>query len=284
MDVYNEFDLTNSNTYRIKSTASKVFFPSNKNDIIEIFNLSNSKKVIFGNGSNIILSKEYYEDLEIVFIKSNLEKYALQGNRIISEAGISMKKLSQIALHESLSGLEFFYDIPGTLGGAIIMNAGASGEDISSLIDEVEFFQINKKRFYKIKGKEVKWAYRQSSFSETDCLLYRASLKLRKGQFHAILDKMTENYTIRHIKQPREFPNAGSVFKRPEGFYVGKIIDELELKGYSLGGAKISEKHGGFIINFNEAIGSDIIGIIDIVKKKVFEKYNIELELEQRII
>ena len=147
MDVYNEFDLTNSNTYRIKSTASKVFFPSNKNDIIEIFNLSNSKKVIFGNGSNIILSKEYYEDLEIVFIKSNLEKYALQGNRIISEAGISMKKLSQIALHESLSGLEFFYDIPGTLGGAIIMNAGASGEDISSLIDEVEFFQINKKRF-----------------------------------------------------------------------------------------------------------------------------------------
>lgn len=285
MIIHKNFDLTQFNSYRIKSHCKTAYFPENIDDVIKFYK-NKEPFVLIGSGHNIILSKAYY-DVNFLIFNGNFNKFDIDCSKgiICAEAGITMLELSKKALKYSLTGLEIFYDIPSSLGGAVVMNAGAGGEEIKDLIIKVEYLDLEDFKVKELTKEEIGFEFRNSYFQKNnDKIILKAWLKLEKGSADAIEDKMETLKKLRWEKQPKEFPNAGSVFKRPKGFYVGSIIEELGLKGYTFGGAKIPQKHAGFIINFNNATGQDILKIIDTVKEKVLKKYNLDLEVEQRII
>lgn len=285
MRVYSNFDLTEYNSYRIEARCRTAFFPETEIDIIELYK-TNKDFLILGSGHNIIFSKNYY-DTDFIIFNGNYNKtnVNLETNTIEAEAGVSMFELSELALDNSLSGIEIFYDIPSSLGGAIVMNAGASGEEIKDVLIKVRYLDLTDIKIKIINKEDLSFEYRNSFFQKnTNKVVLKAWLQLQTKEKAEIKHKMEITKSQRWAKQPREFPNAGSVFKRPKGYYVGTIIDELGLKGYAVGGAKVSEKHGGFIISFNNATGTDILNIIDEIRKRVRIKYKLDLEVEQRII
>lgn len=284
MKKFNDFDLTKYNSYNLKSFCSQAFFPDNEEDVINFLKLYN-KYYLIGSGHNIILAKQYYEVPFLIF-HNNFNAISLLGDDIlVIEAGATMLDVSEFALANSLSGLEMFYDIPSSLGGAIYMNAGAGGEEIKDILITVRYYDLVDFTVKEMSNDLIEFDYRNSFFQKNkNKIILKASLKLKKSNKEEIKNKMETIKKQRWIKQPREFPNAGSAFKRPKGFYVGQIMQDLNLRGYSIGGAKISEKHGGFIVNFNNATGDDIIKLINFVKSKVFEKFGINLEVEQRVI
>lgn len=284
MKKFNDFDLTKYNSYNLKSFCSQAFFPDNEEDVINFFKHYNKYHLI-GSGHNIILAKQYYEVPFLIF-NNNFNAISLLGDDIlVIEAGATMLEVSEFALANSLTGLEMFYDIPSSLGGAIYMNAGAGGEEIKDILIKVRYYDLVDFKVKEMSTDLIDFDYRNSFFQKNkNKIVLNASLKLKKSNKEEIKNKMETIKKQRWSKQPREFPNAGSAFKRPKGFYVGKIMQDLNLRGYSIGGAKISEKHGGFIVNFNNATGDDIIKLINFVKSKVFEKFGINLEVEQRVI
>ncbi len=287
MKIFENFDLSLFNSYQIRAICSKIYFPENELDFIEIYSKYNNgkKKIIIGAGNNIIFSKDYYEE-EFICIGKGFSQIKLEGeNTVIADAGVHTKELCDFALLNELSGVEVFYDIPSSVGGAVVMNAGASGEEIKDILIRVKYLDLKDLAIKEICKNEINFEYRNSFFQKNnDKIVLEAVLQLNRGKYIEIYNKMEEIKAARWLKQPRKFPNAGSVFKRPKGYYVGALIDELNLKGFSIGGAKISEKHGGFIVNFNNAKGIDMINIINEVKQRVFDKYKIDLEVEQRII
>jgi len=283
MIIHKDFDLTMYNSYRIRSTSHKAIFPEHENDFIEIFR--NEKNIILlGSGHNIILSKEYYEET-FVIVHQCFNHINIEGTCVEVEAGAWMTDVASAVQERGLSGLEVFYDIPSSLGGAIVMNAGASGEEIKDVLVKVRYLDLDDFQIKEILKDEMSFEYRNSFFQRnTNKIVLKAWLNLTLTDREIVKNKMELIKEQRWAKQPKEFPNAGSVFKRPKGFYVGAMIDELKLKGYSVGGAKISEKHGGFIVNFNDAKGQDIIDIINEVKRQVLDRFQVDLEVEQRII
>lgn len=285
MRIENNFDLTDSNSYRVKAKCKRVFFPECETDFISIYkeNLEN-KKILLGGGFNIILSKLFYEE-DFVMVGEHFSKYFINNNEIEAEAGIDLKTLSEVALSEGLSGLEMFYDIPSSLGGAVVMNAGASGEEIKDLLIRVRYLDLADMTIKDILKKDMGFSYRNSLFQKiSNKIVLKAWLKLKKGTPKLIEHKMESIKEARWAKQPKDFPNAGSVFKRPKDHFVGAMIDELGLKGFSIGGAKVSEKHGGFIVNYNDAKGEDILNLIGEIKSRVLKRFGVDLVVEQRII
>ena len=284
MKIVSDLDLTSYNSYRIPAVCKRAFFPESEAEIQQIFQeYPETKKIIIGSGHNIIFSKDRYEDDFIIF-SGNFEKVICEDDKISAESGVSMLDLSNVALSYSLSGLELFYDIPSSLGGAIVMNAGASGEDIQSLLLKVRYYDPQADVFKEVERTGLDFEYRNSFFQQNPHLIItHAFLQLRHGDKQEIGDKMENNKKLRWAKQPKEFPNAGSVFKRPKGHFVGVMMEEMGLKGYTVGGARISEKHGGFIVNFGNATGKDILEIIALVKERVLETYALNIEVEQRI-
>lgn len=285
MQCFNDFNLTEYNSYRIKAKCRYAFFPESEKEIINLY----KKKlpyVLLGSGHNVLLSKEEYLESFIIFNGNFCEISIDKENGIIeAEAGAFMLDISELACENGLSGLEIFYDIPSSFGGAIVMNAGASGEEIKDLLIKVRYLDLVDFKVKEINRDEIGFEYRNSFFQRNkDKIILKAWLQLIHRPSADIRVKMEEIKASRWAKQPKDFPNAGSVFKRPPGYYVGAIMDELKLKGLIIGGAKISEKHGGFIINYNNAKGQDIIDIINEVKRQVMERFNVELEVEQRII
>lgn len=284
MKVCSKLDLTNYNSYKIKSLCDIAFFPETEEDVLDFF-ATHKEFILLGSGHNIILAKEYYTKPLVIF-NGNYSSIRLINDEYLEvEAGAMMWDVAQYALDYSLSGLEIFWDIPSSLGGAVVMNAGASGEEIKDTLFKVRYLDLKDNTIKEIFKKDILYQYRNSFFQKTsDRIVLKAWLKLKKGDSSAIFSKMETIKSQRWAKQPNEFPNAGSVFKRPKGYYVGSIIDDLGLKKYSFGGAKISEKHGGFIINSGGASGKDIISLIQQIKIIVLDKIGIELELEQKII
>lgn len=285
MKEFSKFDLTEYNSYRIKAICSKAYFPESEDDIIEFFQ-KKEPFILLGSGHNVILSKSYYSDRFLIFNR-NFNKVIVDTATgfIEAEVGSTMLSLSEIALKNSLSGLEIFYDIPSSLGGAVVMNAGASGEEIKDVLVKVRYLDLVDMQVKEILKEEMGFDYRNSFFQRnTDKIVIKVWIKLHQAPKNEIKSKMDRIKAARWAKQPRDYPNAGSVFKRPKGYFVGALMDELGLKGYTVGGAKISEKHGGFIINVRNATGGDILTIITEVKKHVKEKFGIDLEIEQRII
>ncbi|MEX0996004.1 MAG: UDP-N-acetylmuramate dehydrogenase [Flavobacteriaceae bacterium] len=283
MQVYTDFNLTNYNSYRIKARCTSAYFPENEQDVIDFYT-KNEPFVLLGSGHNVILSKDFYDTNFLIF-NGNYNRADITDNTIIAEAGISMLELSELALANGLSGLEIFYDIPSSLGGAVVMNAGASGEEIKDVLVKVRYLDLADMQVKEIKKEEMDFEYRNSFFQRnTDKVVLKVWLQLLTKEKALIKEKMETIKAQRWAKQPKEYPNAGSVFKRPKGFYVGAMIDELNLKGYTVGGAQISKKHGGFIVNFNDATGENILAIIKEVKRQVQQHFGVDLEVEQRVI
>lgn len=284
MRIYTNFELTDYNSYRVKAHCEMAYFPENEEDVVSFFT-TNKDFILLGSGHNIIFSKEYYQKPIVIFNGNYNSISQLEEGLLEVEAGAMMWDVAKFALNNALSGLEIFWDIPSSLGGAVVMNAGASGEEIKDVLVKVRYLDLSDNQIKEILKKDISFEYRNSFFQKnTDKIVLKAWLQLQKGNIEAISEKMETIKAQRWAKQPKEYPNGGSVFKRPKGYYVGAIMDELGLKGFTIGGAKISEKHGGFIINFNNAKGQDILDIIAEVKRQVWNKYQIDLEVEQRVI
>lgn len=279
------FNLTEYNAYRINALCSKAWFPKNEIDLLEIFNQNKNKRlIILGNGNNIILSKEYYEE-EFIIFNGCFDKVIVNNTGIEAEAGATLLQLSETALTHHLTGLELFYDIPSSVGGAVVMNAGTKEGEIKDILVKVRYLDLTDKQIKEIYNENIGFEYRNSFFQKkTDKIVLNAWFKLEKGNPEQIKAKMDETKQTRWAKQPREYPNCGSVFKRPPGHFVGPMLDELGMKGFKSGDAKISEKHSGFIVNTGNATGKDILAVITEAKKRVKEKFGVDLEVEQRII
>ncbi|MGY6560080.1 MAG: UDP-N-acetylmuramate dehydrogenase [Nitritalea sp.] len=286
MVIIENFDLTCYNAYRIKAFCKKAYFPTCEDDFKIIFSRYNADEiVILGGGYNIILSQPYYEKSFIIVGNSFADINVENNDVIYCEAGVSTEMFSVFALNKSLTGAEIFYDIPSSIGGAVVMNAGASGEEIKDLLVKVRYLDLDDMLVKEIINNDIGFEYRNSFFQKhTNKVVLKAWFKLKLGNRMEIERKMNEVKSLRWAKQPRDLPNCGSVFKRPQGFYVGALIDELQLKGYTVGDAQISIKHGGFIVNLGNASGSDILKIIKEVKRQVMHRFGIDLEVEQRII
>lgn len=285
MKFLKEFDLKKYNAYRVNAVCSKAWFPEKEEDFTFLCsNNTDSKRIIIGNGNNIILSKEYYEE-EFIILNGCFDKIEIEDTTIIAEAGATLKQLSELAMNCSLTGLEIFYDIPSSVGGAVVMNAGTKEGEIKDILVKVRYLDLTDLQIKEIAKEDIGFEYRNSFFQKhTDKIVLKAWFNLKKGNPEQIKTKMAETKQTRWAKQPREYPNCGSVFKRPPGRFVGPMLDELGMKGFTIGGAKISEKHSGFIVNTGNATGKDILAIIKETQNRVKERFDVELEVEQRII
>lgn len=277
--------LSNYTTYRVGGKVRAIVFPRGEEELIKLIDLLNKRNIAFfvlGNGSNVLFSDEMYD--RIIIKLDNFNKIDIDGNTITVGAGYPLIKLSNDAMRNSLSGLEFASGIPGTVGGAVFMNAGAYGEDMSKIIKSVRVLTGDLK-IKELTNKEMKFSYRTSILQEDlDLVCLGATLELESGNKDEIEKIITERRAQRRATQPLEYPSAGSVFRNPEGMYAGKMIDELGLKGYTVGKAKVSEKHANFIVNLGNAKASDIKKIIDVIREKALAKYGVRLRVEQRLV
>lgn len=271
-------DLKDYCSFKIGGIAKIMLLPTNIKQAVKILKyLHNSKLeyVLLGNGTNVLISG----NLDIVVCFKNLKTIKCNKNLIYAESGVSLFKLNEFACENSLTGFEKTYGIPASVGGGIVQNCGAYGASISDNLKEVILF--NGKQIKKVKKENLNFNYRTSLFKKVNGLIVLGGVfKLEKGDKNAIEKTMKDILNLRKSKQPYEYPSAGSVFKRVEGLIISKVIDELNLKGYEVGGAKISEKHAGFIINNNNASFEDVINLINFVKNKIKIEKNIDLELE----
>ena len=278
---YNE-PMKKHTTMRVGGPCDCMVEPSSIEEIqkiLEYARKNNIKYYVIGNGSNLLVKDEGVHAL-IIKIANKFSGVEVNGEHIKAYSGCSVPKLSQIAKENSLSGLEFACGIPGSVGGGIRMNAGAYGSEMVNVVEKVGFLDENGK-LNEIDGKDAHFTYRHSMFVENpNYIVVYAIYKLQKGNKDEISKIMEENMNSRKQKQPIEYPNFGSVFKRPEGYFVGKLVDECGLKGYKIGGAQVSTKHSGFMVNIEDATCKDVLDLIEYVKKKVYEKFNVKLQEE----
>lgn len=238
---------------------------------------------ILGNGTNVLV-RDGGIDGVVIRLGAGVSKITLSDeNTITAEAGASLKSICMFALRHSLTGLEFAYGIPGTLGGAVYMNAGAYGGEMKDILHSVSHID-SEGNLGTLTKDELDLSYRHSVYSENGFTVTSAEIVLKKGNYDDIKAKMNELMSRRKEKQPIEFPSAGSTFKRPEGYFAGALIEDCGLKGKTVGGAQVSEKHAGFIINKNKATATDILDLIKFVQDTVFQKHGVHLEPEVKII
>ena len=233
---------------------------------------------VIGKGSNLLISDR---DIDMIFLHMgrDISSISLNGDKLTCGAGASLSLAGTFAKNNSLTGLEFAYGIPGNIGGAVYMNAGAYGGEMKQITEAVSYIDPSGEEHI-ASNDEMEFSYRRSALSDTDCIITGAVLKLSRGEKDEINEKMQELARLRREKQPLEFPSAGSTFKRPEGYFAGTLIEQTGLKGYTIGGAQVSEKHAGFIINRGGATTADILALINYVRGAVFEKHSVELEPE----
>lgn len=285
MEVLENFNLRDFNSYRINATCKKAYFPESEHDFIEIFkNNPNHNLIIIGNGNNIILSKAYYEQSFVVLNKC-FNKIVIFNNEIEAESGATIYDLSLQALENELTGMEFYYDIPSSVGGAVVMNAGTKEGVTNTILLKVRYLDLSDLKIKEIDNQNIQFEYRNSFFQKNkNTVVLKAWFALSKGTKSKINQVMQDSKQRRWEKQPREYPNCGSVFKRPNGHFVGPMIQDLGLKGFCIGDAEVSTKHAGFIVNKGDATGKDILSLIQHIQEKVYQKFKVKLEVEQRII
>lgn len=239
---------------------------------------------ILGNGSNVLVKDSGYKGA-IIKIKENLSGIEIDADNcfVKAEAGATLAKIAKSVYEEGMTGFEFAAGIPGTLGGAVTMNAGAYGGEMKDIIMEVTV--MDKAGNIDVKtAEEMKFAYRHSIVKEEELIVLSAIMELKAGDKEEIKEMMDDLAARRRDKQPLEYPSAGSTFKRPEGYFAGKLIMDAGLRGYRVGGAMVSEKHCGFVINAGDATAADVLQVISDVKAKVFEQFGVMLEEEVKIL
>ena len=249
---------------------------------IDIAKKYNKQYIITGNGSNILV-KDGGIDGIVINIGNEMSKIKCDGTKIYAQAGAMLSALATAAADEELTGLEFASGIPGTVGGAVFMNAGAYDGEIKDIIEYADVIDSEGNTHRLIKD-ELELSYRHSVIAEKNMIVVGAMFNLNKGIKKNITDKMADFAKRRRDKQPLNYPSAGSTFKRPEGYFAGKLIEDSGLKGKTVGGAQVSEKHAGFVVNIGNATSSDIIALMDGCIETVYNKFGVKLEPEVRIL
>lgn len=237
---------------------------------------------VIGAGSNLLVADEGIRGT-VIRLTAPFSRVSVEGNLLTAEAGISLARLAAEALKAGLTGLEFASGIPGSLGGAVYMNAGAYGGEMKDIVFETEYLAADG-RLKTVTGDAHGFGYRKSIFMDSRATVLKAKLRLAPGNPEEIRQTMRELNARRKEKQPLQFPSAGSTFKRPEGHFAGKLIEDAGLKGFCIGGAQISEKHAGFLINTGGATADDVCRLMTFVKEQVFEKFGVSLEPEVRLL
>jgi len=241
---------------------------------------------VIGNGTNILVKDKGIKGIVIKYVAKGIAKATLDNDTfaITADAGLPNAALANELLKDSLTGFEFAASIPGTIGGAIYMNAGAFGGEMENIVSEVTFLDLDDLAIYKSDGDDCNFGYRHSKFENMNTVILSATMVFNKGDKEEIKRTMDAYLQKRLETQPYDKPNAGSTFKRGDGFITAMLIDEAGLKGYTIGGAQVSEKHAGFIVNTGNATAKDILDLIKYVQKTIMEKYGKAIEPEVRIL
>lgn len=278
--------LSKYTTYKVGGKALAIVYPKNVDGLIKLLRLLKENDVkykILGNGSNLLFSDSLFEGI-IIKLSSFNEVEFFGNNKVRVGAGYSLIKLSLLTAKKGLAGLEFASGIPGTVGGAVFMNAGAYKSDMGYVVQEVKVLTPDYK-IITLENKELNFHYRSSFLQKhPEYICLEVIIKLKKGDREILNEVINERRERRRESQPLEYPSAGSVFRNPDGGFAGKMIEDLGLKGYSNGGAKVSEKHANFIINYNKATSKDIKELIDYVHDAVLKEYNVDLKIEQEFV
>lgn len=277
---YNE-PMSRHTTFRIGGNADLYLVPHTTDALVSLCSMLNAGEVrryFLGNGSNVLFDDGGYRGAVVSL--TELSQIKAEGNVLTAQSGASLNLLCKTARDNSLTGLEFAYGIPGSVGGAVFMNAGAYGGEISAVIKESTYLSQCDMTLHTIGAAEHCYGYRDSMYRHNSCIILSASFCLQKGDESEISARMTEYMNRRIEKQPLEYPSAGSVFKRYPGRFTGQMIDECGLKGFSIGGAQVSEKHAGFIVNRGNASCADVLGLIEHIQNEVYKKFGCSIECE----
>lgn len=277
--------MSSHTTFKVGGNARVIVYPKSKEEIKSVIKACNESSVRFitvGNGSNLLVSDNGI-DACVICLGSGFSQIRLTDSEtIFAESGASLMKLCRFALENGLSGLEFAYGIPGSCGGAAFMNAGAYGGEMKDVLFKCTHIGRDGEEG-ELSGDALKLSYRSSAYNQNGAAITGLYLRLKKGNKDEIKAKMEELIQKRRDKQPLEYPSAGSTFKRPEGYFAGALIEECGLKGRSVGGAQVSEKHAGFVINKGNATCSDILRLCRICSDEVFKQKGVKLEMEIRV-
>lgn len=278
--------MRNHTSFCLGGPAKLLIKPKDEETLIEILReikKNNYNFYILGNCTNIIVKDKGFDGI-IIKLKNKLKDLKkVSDTEIYAGAGVSLKKVSEFAMENSLTGLEFAHGIPGSLGGGVVMNAGAYDGEMKNVIKSVRLLDENFK-VIEVSCQDMNFSYRHSLVQERDLIVLGATFSLSPGNRDDIREKYEEFDKRRAEKQPLDLPSAGSTFKRPTGYFAGKLIDDSGLRGFTHNGAGISEKHCGFVVNKNNATAKDVLETIEIVQKVVHDKFGVNLEREVKII
>lgn len=283
-DVKIDEKLSQYVNFKVGGPADILVTPRNKEQIIKTVSICKENSIPFyviGNGSNLLVKDGGFRGVVMSLTKVN--NITVDGERIEAECGAMLKQVSDKAVENSLTGFEFACGIPGTVGGAVFMNAGAYDGEISHVIDSAEVID-NNGEIITLSKDELDLGYRSSIIMKKNYIVLSAKFKLKHGEVRKIKEIVEDLTYKRESKQPLEYPSAGSTFKRPTGYYAGKLIQDAGLKGYTMGGAAVSEKHSGFVINKNNATAKDILDLIAHIQDEVKKQFGVDLHPEVRII
>lgn len=254
---------------------------SSLSKVLCILKENNLAPYMLGNGTNVVFPDEGTPSLFVISTEKLQNMFLLEDGSIYAEAGVSLARLAGFALDSGLSGLEFASGIPGTVGGGVIMNAGAYGGELKDVIQSVVLYYLQDQTLYEMANEQCSFGYRSSYFQKTPgCVILSAVFHLKPGSHEEIADKMKELNARRRDKQPLDMPSAGSAFRRPEGYYAAALIEECGLKGYAIGGAQVSEKHAGFIVNTGSATSKDLYDLVLHVRNTVYREKNVQMTPE----
>lgn len=272
-------------TFRIGGPADIMILPSAEYEIIEILKYCNCNSVpifIMGNGSNLLVRDKGIRGI-VLKIGESFSDATVQDTKILAQAGILLSTLSRLALREGLTGLEFASGIPGTLGGAVTMNAGAYGGEMKDVVVAVNVVDMKGQRT-KLDSAMLEFGYRTSAIQRDGLVVLDVIMELNVGDAQEIRATMNKLNRCRREKQPLSYPSGGSTFKRPEGYFAGKLIQDAGLKGYRVGDAQVSTKHSGFIVNIGNATCADVVQLIEIIQQTVYKKFGVGLYPELKIV
>ncbi|MGL5353263.1 MAG: UDP-N-acetylmuramate dehydrogenase [Clostridium sp.] len=283
-NIMADAEMKNYVHFRVGGPADILLMPETKEQVVNSIKICRDNNVPFyliGNGSNLLVRDGGIRGVVIKLGK--VKNVSVDGDRVTAECGTLLKDVSSAGLSSSLTGFEFACGIPGTVGGAVFMNAGAYHGEVSDVIESADV--IDKEgNIITLNKEELELGYRSSSVMKKGYIVLSATFKLKCGEVGKIKERVDDLTFMRESKQPLEYPSAGSTFKRPEGYFAGKLIQDAGLKGYTLGGAAVSDKHSGFVINKNKATAKDIIDLIHHIQGEVKEQFGVDLHPEVRII
>ena len=277
--------MANHTTFKCGGNASLYIAPNSTDELVKVLEVLRSENypyMVIGNGSNLLVKDEGY-DGAIVEVDKKISEIDVRGEEIVVEAGAKLSKVATIAMENDLAGFEFAHGIPGNMGGAVVMNAGAYGGEMKDVLKWVKVVDQNGE-IKTLENEELELGYRTSRVMKEKMIVLEACIKLELGVMGEIAEVMALLMGKRKASQPLEYPSAGSTFKRPEGYYAGKLVQDAGMKGYRVGDAMVSDKHSGFVINCGNATATEVIQVIKDVQAKVKEDFGVDLETEVRII